>query len=120
MEAKTVWTPLYERWRHGGWYVFNNHYPNGGCGCISNNYADKQWRLACDERKEEYTYESRDAAARAEREWVLLLEVKDQLQIAVDRLCYLKPERFDSEEHEAEFQLMLDRIYAAIAKVERK
>lgn len=68
------WTPIYSRWRHGGWYVHNVHYPSGACGCVSNNYVDKKWRIACDSRRRglnepgDYTFPSRDAAARAERE----------------------------------------------------
>jgi hypothetical protein len=62
------WTPIYEPWRHGGWYVVNVTYPSGACGCVSRNFADKKWRIACDSRQGDYTYPNRDAAARAERE----------------------------------------------------
>lgn len=57
----------YDRWRHGGWYT-NARYPSGACGCVSNNYTDKQWRIACDSRpdSERYAYPNREAAARAE------------------------------------------------------
>jgi hypothetical protein len=67
------WVPAYSKWRHGGWYVLNVRYPNGGSGCVSNNYPDKKWRIACDSRRKElgeegdFTYPTRDAAARAER-----------------------------------------------------
>lgn len=64
-QPETVWTPEYESWRHGGWYVTNVYWPEGGCGCVSNNYPDRKWRIVC-----EYsgtTFPSRDAAARAER-----------------------------------------------------
>jgi hypothetical protein len=61
------WTPQYDRWRHGGWYVSNVHYPSGAVGCVSRNYEDRKWRIVCDEREEDYTYPNRDAAARAER-----------------------------------------------------
>jgi len=72
MEEK--WTPRYESWRHGGWYVCNVRYPSGAVGCVSRNYADKKWRIACDSRPGSYpggpndfTYPNRDAAAQAER-----------------------------------------------------
>lgn len=61
------WKPVYERWRHGGWYVKNVRYPSGAIGCVSNNYPDKQWRIICGRPNDE-TFPSRDAAARAERE----------------------------------------------------
>lgn len=58
----------FSRWRHGGWYVAEVRYPGGACGCVSNNYADKRWRIACDDRPgaHEITYASREAAAMAE------------------------------------------------------
>jgi hypothetical protein len=65
------WQPAYEPWRHGGWYVTNVRYPSGACGCVSRNYGDRKWRIACDPRPdahEKYTFRTRDAAARAERE----------------------------------------------------
>jgi len=71
-EDKQEWTPVYSRWRHGGWYVDNVVYPGGACGYVSNNYPDKKWRIVCDSRRNDlggsgdYTFPSRDAAARAE------------------------------------------------------
>jgi hypothetical protein len=62
--------PQYERWRHGGWYVTNVRYPSGACGCVSRNYADRKWRIVCDDRPGDYAYYTRDAAARAERDLV--------------------------------------------------
>ena len=62
----TDFTPTYERWRHGGWYVCNVHYPTGAVGCVSNNYPDKKWRIVC-AGMDEITFPSRDAAARAEK-----------------------------------------------------
>ena len=62
-------TFTYERWRHGGWYVAEVRYPSGAIGCVSRNYADRKWRIACDSRpgaSERFTYKSRDEAARAE------------------------------------------------------
>lgn len=69
---------LYSRWRHGGWYT-NVRYPSGACGCVSRNYDDGKWRIACDPRpfKEAPTFKSRDAAALAE--WKLVNETPDLL-----------------------------------------
>lgn len=71
-----AWQPRFSRWRHGGYYVGNVSHLNGGCGCVSNNYDDKKWRIVCDERRGnrlnepgDFTFPSRDAAARAELEW---------------------------------------------------
>lgn len=61
-----MWTPIYERWRHGGWYVLNIQYPSGAVGCVSRNFPDRKWRIVCDPRSGGHTYPSRDAAARAE------------------------------------------------------
>jgi hypothetical protein len=69
---------VYSRWRHGGWYVDNVHYPSGAVGCVSRNYGDRKWRIACDERRRtgtnvppsqvvDHTYRTRDEAATAER-----------------------------------------------------
>ncbi|WP_298434879.1 hypothetical protein [Ottowia sp.] len=68
----------YSRWRHGGWYVSDVRYPSGACGCVSNNYLDKKWRIVCDGRRQDLnepgdvTFRSREEAARAEQ--VLALE----------------------------------------------
>lgn len=73
-QALPNWTPEYDRWRHGGWYVTNLQHPAGGCGCVSRNYPDKKWRIVCDPRPnahEAHTYRSRDDAARAERDLIL-------------------------------------------------
>lgn len=69
----------YSRWRHGGWYVHNVRYPNGAIGCVSNNYADKKWRIACDPRpfEERPTFDTRDAAAQAEFEMVEEMKRKE-------------------------------------------
>lgn len=58
----------YSRWRHGGWYVHNVVYPSGAIGCVSNNYLDRKWRIACDPRpfNNQPTFDSRDDAAYAE------------------------------------------------------
>lgn len=72
----------YSRWRHGGWYVHDVRYPSGACGCVSNNYPDKKWRIACDDRRKElggegdFTFATRDAAARAELELVEAMKAK--------------------------------------------
>lgn len=74
-----AWVPTYEKWRHRGWYVHDITYPSGACGCISNNYEDKKWRIACDPRRlilnepGDFTFPARDAAARAELELALQL-----------------------------------------------
>ena len=60
------WTPEYEKWRHGGWYVTNVRYPSGACGCVSRNYPDRKWRITCGRPYDE-TFPSRAAAARAEK-----------------------------------------------------
>lgn len=67
----------YSKWRHGGWYVHGVRYPSGGCGCVSNNYPDGKWRIACDDRRKElggegdFTFGSRAMAARAEQQLAL-------------------------------------------------
>lgn len=63
---------IYSPWRHGGWYVDNVRYPSGAVGCISNNYADKKWRIACDPRpfEKQPTFPNRDAAAQAELDMI--------------------------------------------------
>lgn len=68
----------YERWRHGGWYVCNVHYPSGAVGCVSRNYPDRKWRIACDPRDfdQQPTYANRDSAALAEWHLVQALAVE--------------------------------------------
>jgi hypothetical protein len=63
----------YESWRHGGWYVLNVRYPSGAVGCVSRRMVpvgrqepDGRWRIACDSRPEDHSYDCRDDAARAE------------------------------------------------------
>jgi hypothetical protein len=58
----------YDRWRHGGWYVQEITWPNGGCGCVSRNFGDRKWRIVCDPRPFEVqpTFRTRDDAARGE------------------------------------------------------
>jgi hypothetical protein len=58
------WTPSYASWRHGGYYVTNIRYASGSCGCVSNNYPDRKWRIVCGD--ESRTYRTRDDAAYAE------------------------------------------------------
>ncbi|MFY2658516.1 hypothetical protein ACOTC5_31425 [Achromobacter xylosoxidans] len=75
-----TWHPSFSRWRHGGYYVGNVSHLNGGIGCVSNNYADKKWRIVCDDRRAglgepgDFTFPSRDAAARAELEYTTVLK----------------------------------------------
>jgi hypothetical protein len=70
--------PSYSPWRHGGWYVHSNRYPDGTVGCVSNNYPDGKWRIVEDPRREgelggpgDYSFVTRDEAARAEHALVL-------------------------------------------------
>lgn len=65
------WQPEYERWRHGGWYVTNVHYPCGAIGCVHNNAGDGKWYIENDPSKT--AFPTRDAAARAERVAVAIL-----------------------------------------------
>lgn len=67
--VRVGWAPTYEPERNSGWYVTNVRYPSGACGCVSRNYADRQWRIVCDPRPFEQapTFRTRDDAARAER-----------------------------------------------------
>lgn len=82
-------SPVFSPWRHGGWYVSNVRYPNGGCGCVSRNYLDKQWRIVCDPRRDmlgcagDYTFPTREAAALAERELIKQLALRDALIQAI-------------------------------------
>jgi len=76
LDTDQAWSPTFSKWRHGGWYVTNVRYPTGALGCVSNNYADGQWRIVCDSRRNglnepgDFTFATRDAAAKAERELV--------------------------------------------------
>lgn len=85
LDISENWEPAYSKWRHGGWYVRNVQYPSGCCGCVSNNYEDGAWRIVCDDRRQalgqagDFTFKTRDEAARAERELVR--------QITLDRLA---------------------------------
>lgn len=73
----------YEHWRHGGWTVFNIHYPSGAVGCVSNNYHDKKWRIAFDPRpfEKQPTFRTRDEAALAE--WLLVRREKAASAVAM-------------------------------------
>ena len=66
------WTPEYDSWRHGGWYVSNIRYPSGACGCVSRNYEDRKWRIVCS-GSHDTTYATRNEAAHAERSYALSL-----------------------------------------------
>ncbi len=67
------WVPMFSAWRKGGWYVWNIARPEGGCGCVSRNYADGKWRIVSDPHRDEpgapgdFTYATRTEAAKAER-----------------------------------------------------
>jgi hypothetical protein len=69
----------YSAWRHGGWYVYGIRYPNGGVGCVSRNYPDRKWRIACDPRpfEQQPTFKTREQAAMAEWELVQALSVAE-------------------------------------------
>lgn len=77
----------YLRWRHGGWSVSNVRYPNGASGCVSNNYHDRKWRIACDPRpfERQPTFRNRDEAALAE--WHLI-----QREMAADAVAKAEAE----------------------------
>lgn len=74
--------PTYSAWRHGGWYVTNIQRPGGAMGCVSNNYQDGKWRIVCDDRRidlnapGDFTFPTRDAAARAEYDLVQAEKVR--------------------------------------------
>jgi hypothetical protein len=57
-----TFVPQYERWRHGGWYVFNVHYPAGFTSCIERR-SDGTFVLT--EDKTQTPFKTRDSAARA-------------------------------------------------------
>lgn len=69
----------YSPWRHGGWYVEGVRYPTGAIGCVSRNYADRKWRIACDPRPFEQrpTFKTREQAAMAEWELVQALPANE-------------------------------------------
>lgn len=88
MGQKTDWEPQFSLWRHGGWYVNNVRYPSGAVGCVSNNFPDKKWRIVCDDRRDElngpgdFTFDTRDAAARAEHALASAAQVAAQAEVA--------------------------------------
>lgn len=61
-------TPSYETWRHGGWYVTNVRYLSGASGCVSRNFPDRKWRIVCygANFEDQPTFKTRDEAAAAE------------------------------------------------------
>jgi hypothetical protein len=69
---------MYSKWRHGGWYVDNLRYPSGAVGCVSRNYKDGKWRIACDPRlfEDQPTFKTRDDAARGERALIAELDAR--------------------------------------------
>jgi hypothetical protein len=74
--ASKNWEPIFTKWRRGGWSISNLQYPAGHCGCVSKNYLDGKWRIACDKRRKElgadgdFTFGTRLEAALAEYELV--------------------------------------------------
>lgn len=84
----------YSPWRHGGWYT-NVYYPSGACGCVSRNYEDGNWRIACDPRpfEQQPTFKNRYEAALAEwhlaeAEWKLVRAAAGDLFRALDRVVH--------------------------------
>ncbi|WP_206186131.1 hypothetical protein [Sphingosinicella sp. BN140058] len=61
----------------------NVRYPTGAIGCVSRNYEDRQWRIACDPRpfEERPTFANRDEAAIAE--WYLANGLKQPVELPV-------------------------------------
>lgn len=88
LDTNEAWSPSFSEWRHGGWYVTNVRYPNGAIGCVSNNYPDGKWRIACDTRRDslnepgDFTFNSREEAAKAERELVRVEALSIQAKLA--------------------------------------
>lgn len=78
-QNKPDWTPEFSSWRHGGWYVDNLQYPSGAVGCVSNNYPDHKWRIACDPRPfaEQPTFANRVDAAFGERDLIAKEKAND-------------------------------------------
>lgn len=79
----------YSSWRHGGWYVNNVEYPSGAIGCVSRNYDDGKWRIACDGRQFEKrpTFANRDEAARAEWHLAHMERITQAVQAIRNRLA---------------------------------
>lgn len=86
--------PRYSKWRHGGWYVHGVPYPTGCSGCVSNKYPDKKWRIVCDYRRKDiggegdFTYPSRDDAAKAEYALAIQLTISTVL-VADGHYCVI-------------------------------
>jgi hypothetical protein len=89
MTLAKPWKPEYEPWRHGGWYVTNLHYPSGAVGCVSRNYDDRKWRVACHE--ELGTFATRNEAAHAEK-GIALSETLNLIARRLDELGIALPE----------------------------
>jgi len=68
------WEPAYSPWRHGGSYVVNIVFPQGGCGCIvsARHTRSGKFESACF-RDEVGQHRTRRAAAFAEREHAMRL-----------------------------------------------
>lgn len=71
-QNRSEWQPTFSAWRHGGSYVDNLRYPSGAVGCVSRNYPDHKWRIACDNRPFDArpTFPNRTAAAFGERDLI--------------------------------------------------
>lgn len=73
------WESSYDHWRHGGWYT-DARYPSGACGCVSSNYDDKKWRIACGPFHG-LTFSTRKDAANAERAMTLAMCEADPIRV---------------------------------------
>lgn len=87
------WTPMYDRWRHGGWYVTNVRYVTGAVGCVSRNYPDGKWRIVCHHLpfEDQPTFRTRDEAAVAEYAYARSAEIvqRDLERLHTERQRYL-------------------------------
>lgn len=90
----------YSPWRHGGWYVGCVRYPGGATGCVSRNYPDKKWRIACDTRPFETapTFRSRDEAARAEQALALSQYILPEMADPFGRIFALAESHIEDAE----------------------
>lgn len=99
VETIKNWKPVYEPWRHGGWYVINVPYPSGAAGCVSRNYDDGKWRVVCESSfGEGRTFATRNEAAYAE----LATALAERLELIAKR-CREAAIAFDGTEAAIKF-----------------
>lgn len=118
-EQETPWEPDYSPWRHGGWYT-NARYPSGACGCVSNNYDDKKWRIACGSYHG-LTFSTRRDAANAERAMTLAMCAADAAQSTLLAACKTVLAVLDGSSPRPTVAMMADLemiVRAAITKAE--